>query len=72
MCHQYYSILHGKINKKFTDLMLNSNIDEIRYIVKNLCLKLRSNRFLSLDKLVKNILREYRYILIGTYHLTVA
>jgi hypothetical protein len=42
--------------------MLNSNIDEIRYIVKNLCLKLRSNRFLSLDKLVKNILREmYKY-----------
>ena len=59
---QYYSVLNGKINEKFTQLLLNSTFEEIRYIVKNLCLKLRSNRFVSIDKLVEMILKEmYEY-----------
>jgi hypothetical protein len=59
---QYYSILNGKLTKQFANLIKLSTPKEIRYIIKNLCSKLRSKRFLSLEKLVKSIIEQmYKY-----------
>ena len=57
---QYYSILNGKIDKKFSNLLNNLSLkqSEIQYLIEKLCRVLETNRFCSLEKSIKPILSE--------------
>ena len=57
---QHYSILNGKVTKKFVKILLDAEPHEFRYIIKNLCIRLGSYRFLSLDKLAETIKSQMR------------